>query len=683
MLKTDIKEFFMKLRLGLLVVLSVSCLVGCGNSAPNADWTVMIYLSGNNLEDVQGSASINLEELAKSGKTNSKVNVILRLGGANNWVDHKYGLVHEFGKTEDYLYSNVNGDEYGTYTLLKSQDQMYTGDPVNLLSYINETKAKYPAKKYGLWVWGHGMNPIGGLIGDSTYKDRWVDMETMTYNNFEYAIKKSGVHFEHINFDCCLLANVEMLSHLYGYTNYVTFSENTIPGFGQAYDTFFPYLYAHPEMDGKEFGKKLVDFYALRYPDDNPDGQVRSFVTADVNKTPALVNAFNNFYYEYSKKLFNPADYKKIMKLHKDNSVFNYSNFDVDLVQYLNLVDQNGLSNPYANEVIRAVNDMVTSKTMGPNTTSCGGISHCLWIDQLYNTTRYDYDVYSSQIPKLYGYVTFLDTYNPGWHAPAEFYEKNNITPYGELPFKDFNLKADYMDNDNHIDSLKVKSGVPVMTSLNFNAFAKAKMLKIEDWGRISTTIIYSLGNYFGLKHDENNIYSPVRDNTDWLAFYPFIDSEDEEMKNLGYPLPLNDITSRISDIDPNLQIFTSENFVATSKDGAEDDILPLIYKSNGVYTLSKYVRKNEFSYLPETFKLADLNNKSHHMTELDKKTLTFTVRQQSQENIEICKLANFNPAKLSSYFVMVDIAGGLIYNYTMSDIYGNVTEFLNKDYKK
>lgn len=666
----------MKLKMLFLVgLLPITCMAGCSKEPepekpkePDADWTVMIYLSGNTLEDDQGSASGNLDEIAKSGKTNDKVNLVLRLGGAQSWKRAENGLVHEAGKTEDYYYSNPNGAEHGTFNLIKSQDQMLTGNPDNLLSYIKETKERYPAKKYSLWFWGHGMNSIRGLLGDTTYKDEKLDMETMTFNNMEYAIKNSGVHFEHVNFDCCLLSSVEMLSHLYEYTSYVTFSQNEIPGNGQAYNTFFPYLYSHPEMDGKAFGQKLVDFYALRYPDEDEDGKKRSFVTVDANKTPALLNSFNSFFYEYAKNLYNPDSYRTIMNLHKQEGIFQYFSSMVDINQYMNKVKETSFTNQYTDQVISSVNDMVTSKTMGEQTATCGGISYCNWINDLYQIGQYDYEYYALQDPKLYGYLAFLDSFNPGWNLDRNIYTSNNIAPLGELPFKDFILTCEYTDKDKSIASVKVNSGLKMLKDISFNSVITSKILVDMSFMKTVRTIKYPAGSIYTPVQEEN-IFSIKKKDPKWFALYPFYDSEDPEYQEIKYPLTMDNITGRFTDLEAGKEIFLGEML---SQDAT--NYYMVISYENGTFKLENLLTTTAYDYLLQTFTKEQFNKACSPLSTIDGCEITYNVKDMNDgSRNEVYKFESFDAseATLNKLFIKWDISDYLTYTYTLTDIRG------------
>ena len=652
-----------------LLALPLAFLTGC-NNAPDADWTVMIYLSGNTLEDAQGSASYNLAEIANNLTTNSKVNLVLQLGGALTWQEHNYGLRHIEGMTERYVYENPDGNPSGEYRMYHSMPNAYTGDPDVLTSFIKDAKVRFPAKKYSLWVWGHGMNAIEGLLGDTTYSDKMTDMQCMSFNHFESAVKNSNTKFENINFDCCLLSSVEMLSHLYGYTNYVTFSQNEIPGLGQPYDTFFKSLYENPSMDGKEFGNKLVELYANRYPDTTLDGEKRSFVNVDVNKTPRLLDTFNKFYYEYAKLLNTPSHYKKILNLHKQEGVFPYAKWMVDINQYMNKVKEEDFDlDPLCDSLNNAVNDAVVSITKGPKTSTCGGISHCLWINDLYQRSVNDYDIYALQARKLYGYIAFLDAFHQGWTAPLEIYNENNIQRIEELnPFY-YSLRGDYAPSQTPFDRLKISSGEPVLKEVKFLPEIKSKIVEDKGFMILTRDIRYEAGEMFNLNRNDN-FFSVDRQDLSWLTFTPYYNSDNPEFKNITYPLTMNDITKRITNRGENEHFYLLSIFYIGEPIMGEEIYL-CAYDNGASIEVRNYITLDDFKRLPERFTTDQFNNLAVDYSKLKGKELSYAVTDTNNRNREIIPVISFDnfQENAENIFKIDDATSKFIYHYEFSDL--------------
>ncbi|MCQ2815303.1 MAG: clostripain-related cysteine peptidase [Bacilli bacterium] len=656
-----------------LLTLSLTFLSGCQTTITQpyyADWTVMIYLSGNTLEDPQGSASYNLAEIANNVTTNSKVNLVFQLGGTLNWHERNYGLVHEVGMTERYIYENNEGKASGQYRLYESMPNAYTGDPDVLTDYIVDTKTRFPAKKYSLWVWGHGMNANEGLLGDTTYSDKLIEMQCMSFNHLESALKNSNTIFENINFDCCLLSSVEMLSHLYGYTKYVTFSENEIPGTGQAYNTFFKKLYENPTMDGKQFGNTLVDLYGQRYPDNDKDGAKRCFVNVDVSKTPTLLKSFNNFYYEYAKELYSPVSFKKILNLHKEEGIFKYAKWMVDINQYMNKVKEAGFDKKsLCDPLINAVNNAVVSSTKGPETSTCGGISHCLWINDLYQNSIHDYDIYTMQASKLYGYIAFLDVFHQGWTAPLEIYSQNNIKRLPELNPFEFSLRGEYESSQGPIDKLKIISGEPVLEEVKFVPELSSKIIQDEGYMIITKDIRYEAGEIFNLVKNDN-IYSVDKNDLSWVFFTPYYNNEDPEFKNITYPLTTKDVSKRVTNLKANQHLYLLSIFYIGDASSGEEIYLSAIYDGNSL-TIGNYITPSHLQSLPNSFTIEQFNKLSVSISELKGKTISYAVTNSMDVEKEIIPVLTYDNFQedLTKIFKIDDATTKFLYHYEFTDL--------------
>lgn len=658
-------------------VLVVPFLAGC-DAPPATDWTVMMYVSGNNLEEENGEASFNLDEIADNVKTNSKVNLVIQLGGTTKWQSAKNGLVHEDGKTETYLYSNPEGKEHGEYKLIESKDYGLTGNPDNLSDFIKKTRKNYPAKKYGLWIWGHGSNALGGMLGDTNYNDRY-GMQLMNYNSFEYAIKNGGVKFEHINFDCCSLANIELLSHLQGYANYVTFSENPTPGPGQAYDKFFPYLYEHSEINGKEYGAQLVNLFDQRYETEPDLHNNLSLVTADVNKTSGLIKTFNDFYYSFASELYNPNNYFDIKSIPTLDGVYQFDDFHTDIKQYIVKAKELDFSNQYMDQLINKVNETITSKFIGSELGDCGGLTHCNWTDAYYIVNGSDYDIYASRAEKLYGYIAFLDLFNQGWTAPYQIYQRNNIQRYADLPYKDFNIRLEYMNSPRNIDGVKVVHGEEVLREILFYGTFNSKEIvkdeegeKIVDFRYRATNNDISSVDMFDLVKDGNNFY-PKKDDFNWMIFNPYYNHEKEEYQAIRYPLPLENLSNKITNLEENKEVYIACDFDFQIDRASFDVFVPVVINDNGTMKVEKFLYRKDLSELGDSFTWEQLNSKLKDFSELTGRNVSFYVKGIDDTNVHFLKIFeqfDGSKANIEKLFTQDSMKSYFRYGYAAEDFF-------------
>lgn len=68
----------------LPLVVLLALLWGSAYAQDEADWTILWYLCGTDLESDDGSATYNLEQ-AMAGKTTDNANMIIVTGGTNEW----------------------------------------------------------------------------------------------------------------------------------------------------------------------------------------------------------------------------------------------------------------------------------------------------------------------------------------------------------------------------------------------------------------------------------------------------------------------------------------------------------------------------------------------------------------------------------------------------------------------
>ncbi len=211
----------------------------------------MIYMVGSDLETKYDSATNNLKQLL-AASSSQDVNIVLTTGGANkadpndlvtNWRVVRRYLVHD-GKLQLLA-------ELGTPSMVES---------ATLSDFIVWSKKNYPAKNYRLVLWDHG----GGYQGFAT-DEMFPASYTMSLPKLQQALSdahaQSGIHFDLIGFDACLMAEAEVANALAPYADYLAGSEELEPGTGWNYEAAFSALADQPSMSGLQFGRIIADTY--------------------------------------------------------------------------------------------------------------------------------------------------------------------------------------------------------------------------------------------------------------------------------------------------------------------------------------------------------------------------------------------------------------------------------------
>ncbi|HND49516.1 MAG TPA: clostripain-related cysteine peptidase, partial [Anaerolineales bacterium] len=142
----------------LLIVLltTLTGTVFAAPPAPQAKWTVMVYISGdNNLEDYVVK-DIELE----LGAIGSSANVqVIALADRGPGYDTSYG---DWQTTK--LFRVTQGMTADGANAIADWGERNMGDPQTLIDFVSYTKANYPADHYALIFWGHGWNWHPGYV---------------------------------------------------------------------------------------------------------------------------------------------------------------------------------------------------------------------------------------------------------------------------------------------------------------------------------------------------------------------------------------------------------------------------------------------------------------------------------------------------------------------------------------
>ena len=207
--------------------------------------TIMVYMCGTDLESKSGMATADLKEMA-SATLADNVNLIVFTGGCKSW---KNNIV---SSSVNQIYQVTSGglrclsDNAGTSAMTK---------PANLTAFIQWCDKNFPADRRELIFWDHG----GGSLSGYGYDEKNATSGSMTLSGINAALKDSGVTFDFIGFDACLMATVENALMLEPYADYLIASEETEPGVGWYYTNWLTALSKNTSMPTIEIGKNIVD----------------------------------------------------------------------------------------------------------------------------------------------------------------------------------------------------------------------------------------------------------------------------------------------------------------------------------------------------------------------------------------------------------------------------------------
>jgi hypothetical protein len=288
-----------------------------GGAGAGADWTVMVYLAGDN--NLDGAGVADLREMKKVGSSAS-VNVIAQFDRAGS-----RGTSKRF-----YLRKGTELPKDAVQDLGETD----TGDPRVLCDFFRWGVKHYPARHYLLVIWNHGsgwddsnryanhgdyfsgdpppivrkgvvMNAEGSVArAQAPRKARPVAMaqarsairrahRALFASTVDTMVRSRGIAFDDqakdfldnmelkralgemkkllgrpldlIGFDACLMAMLEVNYQIMATTRYAVGSEEEEPGNGWPYDRILKALTKKPAMTPDELARTVVAQYAASY----------------------------------------------------------------------------------------------------------------------------------------------------------------------------------------------------------------------------------------------------------------------------------------------------------------------------------------------------------------------------------------------------------------------------------
>ncbi len=208
-----------------------------GSKKEEKDWSVLLYLDGNN--DIEGdilNSFLTLEEVSDL----ERMKILAQLGRAPQHIAHPSyqdeidgdwdGVRrYEVDKGRPSPYPREVWTSLGTHDgkidskLVKDLGKADMSDPQTLKDFLSWGLKKYPAKHYMVVLADHGAGFLGSL---SDYKSgKHMDLKDIA-ESFKKAEEETGVKPDILLMDACLMAEVEAAYELKDVAKYYIASED-------------------------------------------------------------------------------------------------------------------------------------------------------------------------------------------------------------------------------------------------------------------------------------------------------------------------------------------------------------------------------------------------------------------------------------------------------------------------
>ena len=205
-----------------------------------------------------GNGTYDLKEMIQAygsltADQKKNMEVWVAFGGARkaNWKGVRYADM-------DCLIKDSADGEFGNDTCYAFKDATVElgGDGAlkAFLDFVKPKAAGWEKTFFALWNHGGSYYGIGPDTTATTLKKLYLD-------DMQKAFTQSGTHFDILGFDACLMASVEVATYMKGAADLMVASEETEPGHGWDYVTFFTYVGQNPTASALDVAKKVVDSF--------------------------------------------------------------------------------------------------------------------------------------------------------------------------------------------------------------------------------------------------------------------------------------------------------------------------------------------------------------------------------------------------------------------------------------
>ena len=342
-------------------------------AVPSAGWTVLVYsIADTDLEpfllddvgemaETTGGDAMNIVALVDRASDYSTDPVV----GLDDWQGGKLLHLRADGAIELADLGDVN-----------------TGDPQLLADFVATGMAQFPAEHYALVISDHGASWPGVGGDESSGHDglSLAEIDEALAAGLEGAAA-SGVtadRFELLGFDACLMATYEVASTLAPHARRLLASQELEPGHGWDYRAL-QLLQDDPSTDVDTLGSALIDGFEAQAKEQQTDAEI-TLSLIDLEQIGTLDTAMDEFTAVLTPRA--AALGPVIGRTRSSTLSFGRSpdpSTDTHMVDLGMLVGEIGVDaldvSPQADDVIRALNDVVLDRVAGAATRGATGLS--------------------------------------------------------------------------------------------------------------------------------------------------------------------------------------------------------------------------------------------------------------------------------------------------------------------
>ena len=259
------------------------------------EWTIMLHVSGSNLESDGGAASDDIKEALSINGQPEDVNILYQTGGTTSWRSMS-GYIS--GATKISADRVQRWEVQDNKIVLKDDTlgQRNMADSSTLSDYIKWGVTNYPAQKYAVIFWNHG-GAMQGVCIDDNYSSYYT-FDYLTNSEVKQALStvfsdtslNINDKFEFVGYDACVMQVQDIAEFNSEYFNYMVASQELENGDGWDYTGWIDDLYA--KKDTPTILTAICDSFVSQYGSSSSNDQTLSWL--DLSAMPAYKEAWEN-----------------------------------------------------------------------------------------------------------------------------------------------------------------------------------------------------------------------------------------------------------------------------------------------------------------------------------------------------------------------------------------------------
>ena len=237
------KKSLIALAALLLLLLAPACAGAMRTS-------VLVYMSGSDLESEAASATADLREMIAAGiASDGEITILVETGGAEKWhtdgVDRRATQIHR-----------VTGEGLSRLETLPLRNM---GDGATLSEFLAYARTHFPAQRTLLILWGHGDGPDGGVCFDDLHDD-----DSLTPEEIAEALtqaREAGQRVDAVVLDACLMNCADLLNAFGPCTDYIVASQASTLSTGCNYRDWLSHLSQAPDIETGALCARIAQGY--------------------------------------------------------------------------------------------------------------------------------------------------------------------------------------------------------------------------------------------------------------------------------------------------------------------------------------------------------------------------------------------------------------------------------------